>query len=141
LKYLLKQSFFAASVLLAVVMFFPQSDCIAQNQFRIFEEPGGGSQPTQSDNSTDNTFIYVAGGLLIAGIIAYALLTKKDKTEGSDSTNVSLANDHLNNFPEDYNTDLEAAKENLPVDVFFGIRNDEAVLRGKTYLLGVSIKL
>lgn len=126
---------------LVVVIAFPQSNILAQNQLKIFEDPGGGSQPTQGSNSTDNTFIYVAGGLLVAGIIAYALLTKKDKSEGSDTTNVSFVTDQIIKIPKDYNSDIERAKEKIPVDIFFGIRNDDAIRRGKTYMLGVSLKL
>ncbi|MBT8378973.1 MAG: hypothetical protein KJN64_07075 [Ignavibacteria bacterium] len=141
MKKLLKRCFCALTFTLVVVIAFPQSNILAQNQLKIFEDPGGGSQPTQGSNSTDNTFIYVAGGLLVAGIIAYALLTKKDKSEGSDTTNVSLVTDQIIKIPKDYNSDIERAKEKIPVDIFFGIRNDDAIRRGKTYMLGVSLKL
>ena len=73
MKNVLKFSFFTLSIILAVAVAIPQSNCFAQNKLRIFEEPGGGSQPTQTSSNTDNTFIYVAGGLLISGNLAYAL--------------------------------------------------------------------
>ena len=141
MKKLLKYSFYTISIILAIAVAVPQSNCFAQNKLRIFEEPGGGSQPTQTSSNTDNTFIYVAGGLLIAGILAYALLVKKDKKEDTDTTNVSVAAELINNNLEEPFSEVVKAKEKLPVDIFFGIRNDEAVLQGKTYLLGVSFKL
>jgi hypothetical protein len=141
LKNVLKYGFYTISIILAIAVAVPQSNCYAQNKLRILEEPGGGSQPTQSSSNTDNTFIYVAGGLLVAGILAYALLVKKDKKEDTDTTNVSMAAELINNNLEEPFSEVVRAKENLPVDIFFGIRNDEAVLQGKTYLLGVSFKL
>lgn len=142
MKNVLKYSFYTLSIILAIAVAVPQSNCFAQNKLRIFEEPGGGSQPTETNSSTDNTFIYVAGGLLVAGILVYALFVKKDETEDTDSTNVSMAEELMNNntLKEPF-SEVVKAKEKLPVDIFFGIRNDEAVLQGKTYLLGVSFKL
>ena len=142
MKNVLKYSFYTLSIILAIAVAVPQSNCLAQNKLGIFEEPGGGSQPTQTSSNTDNTFIYVAGGLLIAGILAYALFVKKDKTEDTDTTNVSMAAELMNNntLKEPF-SEFEKEKEKLPVDIFFGIRNDEAYLQGKTYLLGVSFKL
>lgn len=142
MKNAFKFGFFTLSIILAIALAIPQSNCFAQQKLRIFEEPGGGSQPTQTSSNTDNTFIYVAGGLLVAGILAYALLVKKDKKEETDTTNVSLAAELMhNNALEEPFAEVLQAKEKLPIDIFFGIRNDEAILRGKTYLVGVSFKL
>ena len=142
MKNAFKFGFFTISIILAISIAIPQSNCFAQQNLKIFEEPGGGSQPTETSSNTDNTFIYVAGGLLVAGILAYALLVKKDKKEETDTTNVSLAAELINNnVLEEPFTEVVQAKEKLPVDIFFGIRNDEALLRGRTYLVGVSFKL
>jgi hypothetical protein len=142
LKNILKYCFYTLSIILAFTFALPQSNCFAQNQLRIYEDIGGGNSSTDGSGDADNTFIYVAGGLLIAGILAYAFLVKKDNKEEADTTSVSIAADLINsNIPEEPFFELTKAKEKIPVDIFFGIRNDKAALQGKTYLLGVSLKL
>jgi hypothetical protein len=142
LKYLFKYSFYIVSFFLAFSIAVPKSHCLAQNHLKIFEDPSGGGS-TQQESGTDNTFIYLIGGLAIAGILAYALFLKKDDKEEPDTSSVSMAADVLNmeTMPEEPFSEVLKAKEKLPLDIFFGIRNDEAVLRGRTYLLGVSVKL
>ncbi len=142
MKNILKYGFFIISLILVLAIAVPQTNCFAQNQLRIFEDIGGGSTSTDGSGNSDNTFIYVAGGLLIAGILAYAFLVKKDNKEETDTTSVSTASDLINNnIPEEPFFEVTKAKEKIPVDFFFGIINDESALRGKTYLLGVSLKL
>ena len=36
---------------------------------------------------------------------------------------------------------LQKVKDKIPVDLFMGIRNNEAVRNDKTYLLGLRVKL
>ena len=142
MKNTLKYSFYIISLILTFTFTFPQSNCFAQNQLKIFEDIGGGGTSTDGSGNSDNTFIYVAGGLLVAGILAYAFLVKKDKKNETDTTSVGEVSDLINNnTPEEPFFELTKAKQKIPVDFFFGIRNDEAALRGKTYLLGVSLKL
>jgi hypothetical protein len=139
-KNVLRYSYYILSITLAVAIFIPGSNCYAQNQLRIYEDIGGSSSSTNGSSSSDNTFIYVAGGLLVAGILAYALFLKKDNKEETDTTSVSIVKE-FNNSDILEGPFYEVAKEKLPVDIFFGIRNDEAVLQNKTYLLGITFKL
>jgi len=140
----MKFSFYILTLVLVLSLASLPTESFAQNNLKIFDDIGGsGGSSTQSSSNNDNTFIYVAGGLLIAGILAYALFVKKDsKTESdttasinsqliySESNNVNAAEDHL----------LQA-KEKIPVDFFLGIRNNEVMLNDKTYLVGLRIKL
>ena len=128
------------TLIISIAVF--SSENFAQNGLRIYEEYGNGSSSTQSDDSNDDTFLYVAGGLIIAGILVYALVINKDKktedTTASKSSNLNLL--EINNR-QLADLQLQKVKENIPVDVFMGIKNNEAVMNDKTYLLGLRIKL
>jgi hypothetical protein len=120
-----------------------QSESFAQSNLRIFEEPGGGgSGTTQTEESTDNSTIYIVGGLLIAGILVYALVLKKDKKVDTDTT-ASLISNLIYSEANGFNSveELQKVKDKIPVDLFLGIRNNEAVMNDKTYLLGLRVKL
>ncbi len=120
------------------------SEVFAQNGMRINDQIGGsGNNSTQSDDSNDDAFLYVMGGLVIAGILVYALVIKKDKKAPEDSTKSTeskLRVSELDNFssPE---LELQKVKEKIPVDLFMGIRNNAAVMNDKTYLLGLRVKI
>ncbi len=144
LKIIAKYSLFTLIILLVSSIALPQSSLLAQNNLRIYEDIGGGSGTGSTDDGSDNTFIYVAGGLLIAGVIAYALFVKKDdkQEEESDSTQaLDMLNRTGNEF---YSSNLEkeitAAKESFPVDILLGIRREDAFISDKTYLMGVSVR-
>lgn len=140
----MKFSFYILKLVLVLSLASLPTESFAQNNLKLFDDiGGGGGTSTQSSSNNDNTFIYVAGGLLIAGILAYALFVKKDsKTESdttaainsqliySESNNVNAAEDHL----------LQA-KEKIPFEVFLGIKNNEALLNDRTYSVGLRLKL
>lgn len=142
------QSFFKLSfqtisfaLILSVAIF--SSDVFAQSGLKIFEDIGGGSSgTTQSDDSNDDTALYVVGGLIIAGILVYALVIKKDKKSEEDTTasvNANMILSESNNFNS--TGEIQKIKDKIPVDLFMGIRNNEAVRNDKTYLLGLRVKL
>ena len=144
MKATMKFSFYILKLVLVLSLASLPTESFAQNNLKLFDDiGGGGGTSTQSSSNNDNTFIYVAGGLLIAGILAYALFVKKDsKTESdttaainsqliySESNNVNAAEDHL-----------QQAKEKIPFEVFLGIKNNEALLNDRTYSLGLRLKL
>ena len=144
LKKIAKYSFLTLIILLVSSIALPQSSLLAQNNLRIYEDIGGGSGTGSTDDGSDNTFIYVAGGLLIAGVIAYALFFKKDdmQEEESDSTQaLDMLNRTGNEF---YSSNLEkeitAIKESFPVDILLGIKREDAFISHKTYIMGVSVR-
>jgi len=132
---------FISAVILTIFTF--QSVSYSQSGFRVYEEPGGGgSGTTQTDEGTDNSTIYIVGGLVIAGILVYALFLKKDKKTDTDTTaslNSSLKYSEANGF--DSAEELQKVKDKIPVDLFLGIKNNEAVMNDKTYLFGLRVKL
>ncbi|HEY6435565.1 MAG TPA: hypothetical protein VIY47_03170 [Ignavibacteriaceae bacterium] len=129
------------TLILSVAIF--SSDVFAQSGLRIYDEiGGGGGSTTQTDEGNDDTMLYVMGGLLIAGILVYALVIKKDKKVDEDSTastNSKLKLSEINDFNSI--EELQTIREKIPLDLFIGIRNNEAVMNDKTYLLGLRVKI
>lgn len=143
MKSLLKYPYHICAFLLILSVASLPTESFAQNNLRIFDEIGGGGSSTQQSNDNDNTFIYVAGGLLIAGILVYALVLKKDKKAESDTT-ASIDSRFIYSDSNNINSvedQLLKAKERIPFDVFLGIKNNEALLNDKTYLVGLRLKL
>ena len=141
---LLKLSFRTISLILILSIALFSSEVFAQNGLRIYDDYGGsGGNASQSDNSNDDTFLYVMGGLVIAGILVYALVIKKDKKAPEDSTKSTESKLKISEL-DSYNSpeqELQKVKDKIPVDIFMGIRNNEAVMNDKTYLLGLRVKL
>ena len=139
----LKNSLHIISFTLIISITIFSSESFTQSGLTVFDQIGGsGSNTTQSDDSNDDTFLYVAGGLIIAGILVYALVINKDKktedTTASKSSNLLLP--EMTN-PQSANLELQKVKEKIPVDLFMGIKNNQAVMNDKTYLLGLRVKL
>jgi hypothetical protein len=126
---------------LIITIALPQSNCFAQ--LKVYEDIGGGGSSNAQEQSNDNSFIYIVGGALIAGILVYALVLKKDSKTETDTTAVieSLLNMNSSVVSHSIQNEIVKAKDKLPVDFFFGIKNNEAVLKDKTYLVGVSVRL
>jgi hypothetical protein len=143
-KKIAKYSFFTFIFLLISSIALPQSSLFAQNNLRIYEDIGGGNGTNSTDSDADNSFVYIAGGLLIAGVIAYALFIRKgnNQKEESDSTQAhNLLNPTSNGF---YSSNIEkeitSAKESFPVDILLGIKREDAFISDKTYIMGVSVR-
>ena len=140
----IKYSFQIITISLIISISILSTETIAQSNLRIFDVPGGGSGSTsQTEDSNDNTAIYVIGGLVIAGIIAYALVFKKDKKSDTDTT-ASLNSRQFYTGITNYDTnqdEIQSVKDAIPVDFFLGINNNEAIMNEKIYQLGVRVKL
>lgn len=141
MKALLKSSFYCLTFILILTLASP-AEIFAQSGLRIYDDIGGGSNNTEPTTNDDNTFIYVAGGLLIAGIIAYALFVKKDNKPAETDTTASIDSRLIYSdsnllSPDD---ELMKAKEKIPVDIFLGVKNNEALINDKTYLVGLRVK-
>lgn len=130
----------AVFLVLAITML--SSETWAQSNLRIFDVPGGGNNGTnQTDEGNDNSTIYIVGGLVIAGILAYALFFKEKKADTDTTASLSSPSDYSNisrfdSFEEEFQT----AKEEIPVDIFLGVNNDKAILNNKIYQLGLRVK-
>ena len=133
---------FIIAIILTLSISFLQPGTFAQSNLRIYEDGGGGNGTTQTDDSNSNTAIYVVGGLLVAGIIVYALFFKKDKKAETDTT-ASLHSNLIYSDASGFNSaeELQKVKDKIPVDLFLGIKNNEAVMNDKTYMFGLRVKL
>jgi hypothetical protein len=131
-------------IVLVSSLALPQSSLFAQNNLRIFEDIGGGGGTTSTSSDSDNSFVYIAGGLLIAGVIAYALFFRKGNNQKEDSDSTQALNQLNPTGNEFYSSNLEkeitAAKESFPVDILLGIRREDAFISDKTYIMGVSVR-
>jgi hypothetical protein len=140
---IIKFPFTLITFLLTLGILLLPSESQAQNNLRIFEVPGGGRGTTQTEDSDNNTTaIYIVGGLVVAGILAYALFfkEKKNDTDTAASLNSNLIYSEINDV-DTFNENMQEFKDKIPVDFFLGVRNNEAVLNDKTYSLGVRVKL
>jgi len=136
-------SLIRSAIILFLVVFFSTEISFGQ-ALRINEDINGNGTSSETSGESDNTFMYVAAAVVIGGLIAYALLKDdtKDKKEETDTTSVgSLLDEQLLTQQNSVSQRvLVEEKKELPVDLFFGVRNDDALMPGKTYLLGLSVK-
>jgi len=140
---IIKIPFSRISLILIISIFIFSNDFFAQSGLRVFDDIGGGSSgSTQTDNSNDNTTIYVVGGLVIAGILAYALFFKEKKKDADTtaSLNSKLIYSEIVDL-DNANENIRQVKDKMPVDLFLGIRNNEAVLNDRIYQVGLRVKL
>lgn len=136
----LRSYFFSAIVILAMLLLSAESP--AQNNMRIFEDIGNGSGSSQTEDTNDNTTIYIVGGLVIAGILVYALVLRDDKKDEADTTSSSSSIYDPLCFAEFEPADknIQKVKDQIPVDIFIGMSNNEAVINDRVYQLGVRVK-
>ena len=134
-----------AIISLSFGILLPTSTSFSQSFLRIYDDIGGSGNTTapQSDDS-DNTAIYIVGGLIVAGVIAYMVITKMNKKDEEEAdTSSALNNFNLPDFASEFNDfehEVAKAKDNFPVDFMIGMRNNKAFVSEKTYLMGVSVR-
>ena len=140
----MKHSFQIITITLIISISILSTETFAQNNLKIFDVPGGsGGSTSQTEDSNDNTAIYVIGGLVIAGILVYALVFKKDKKSDTDTT-ASLNSSQLYSEVDTHNSvedEIRSVKDAIPVDFFLGIKNNEAIMNERFYQVGVRVKL
>ena len=75
-----------AIISLSFGILLPTSTSFSQSFLRIYDDIGGSGNTTapQSDDS-DNTAIYIVGGLIVAGVIAYMVITKMNKKDEEEA--------------------------------------------------------
>ncbi len=110
----------------------------AQQINRVFEDIGGGSGTTTNVNeSKDNTFFYIAGAAIVAGIVVYAILRDKKPSENTDTDTTSALNDEeLINKHLSFNRKIQSYKTQIPVNLSIGIQNDKVKTDEKRYFVG-----
>jgi predicted PurR-regulated permease PerM len=110
----------------------------AQQLNRIYEDIGGGSNGTSTTvESNDDYTLYIVGGLLVTGIIVYALLRDNKEKSKKDTTSAFLNDELLENHLT-LNDQLLKAKLQIPINISFGMQSNKALVNEKRYFLGMS---
>jgi hypothetical protein len=122
----------------------PTSLGFSQSNLRIYEDIGGGGSTTPESDNSSNTTLYIVAGVAIAGVLAYAIFikNKNKEPEESDSTSslIGFDDEDLKSEFNDFEHELQKAKDQIPVNVFFGVKDENAFVSDKTYLMGISVR-
>jgi hypothetical protein len=133
--------FYCFSIYL-LVAFFISGESFGQF-YKTNDKIGGSGSSSESSESNDNTAMYVAAGLVIGGLIAYALLRDKPEEEPeSDTSSVGsnfIDEKILSGLTESENDFIQAENE-LPVNLIFGMHEGTQAIREKTYLVGLAVR-
>jgi drug/metabolite transporter (DMT)-like permease len=138
------QFHFIITIFLGVILL--TSTGYSQSFLRIDDDIGGsGGGSTNQTNDSDNTALYVIGGLALAGIIAYVIISKsskKDEEEKSDTSSAlqQFSGADLASGFDDFEHQYKKAKDKIPVNLILGVRNEKVFISDKTYLMGVSVR-
>ena len=119
---------------------FPQS--IKQVEDKI---GGSGTNTTPEDSKNDNTFLYIAAGAIIVGLIVWKVFLDKKEPKAkdeikTDSTRTSLNKSFYKNLP-DQELQLEKIQNQIPFEIYLGLQNNEQSIPGKNLSLGFKFKL
>jgi hypothetical protein len=110
----------------------------SQQLNQIYEDIGGGSGSTNTDvESNDDYTLYIVGGLLVAGIVAYALLRDKKEKPTQDSTSAILNDDFLEQNLS-YNEKVKNIQSQIPINISFGVQRDKALKDERRYFVGLN---
>jgi hypothetical protein len=110
----------------------------SQRQNKIFEDIGGGSGTTNTNvESNDDYTLYIVGGLIVTGIVIYALLRDKKEKPTKDTATVSLNEDYLEKNLS-YNEKIANLQAQSPINITFGIQRDKALKDEKRYFVGLA---
>lgn len=110
----------------------------SQSLNKIFEDIGGGSGTTSTNvESNDDYTLYIVGGLIVTGIVIYALLRDKKEKPTKDTTSVSLNEDFLEKNLS-YNKKIAKLQSQIPINITIGIQRDKALKDEKRYFVGLA---
>lgn len=141
----MRENLFLRALAVILIITFSTSLVFSQSIERINENIGGGSKPVQSDSKNSNTFLYIAAGVVVVGLVVWKVLSdrkdSKQKNEGkTDSTKVSL-NENFFAQPENYLNDANRIQHLIPADIFLGFGENERETKLNKLTIGLRIKL
>jgi hypothetical protein len=141
MKKIKSRVFFVTFVIALIAAFsIPAENIYAQQFNKIFEVPGGGGGgSTTSVDNNDNSALYVVGGLVIVGIVIYAVLKNKKAKEKAtqDSTKASIEINSLKDHFANYQNQVDSSPS-IPVNLFIGSQRDLIRKDEKRYYVGLS---
>lgn len=105
---------------------------------KIFEVPGGGSGSSSTTvESNDDYTLYIVGGLLVTGILVYALLRDNKEKTTKDTSAVILDEDFLEKNLS-INQKVSNVQSQIPINVSFGMQRDNVLKDDKRYFVGLT---
>lgn len=127
-----------------IVFFSP--NVFPQSIKRIEDKIGrSGTNTTQVDSKNDNTFLYIAAGAIVVGLIVWKVFLdkKESKTKDeikTDSTKTSLDKSFYKNLSEQ-ELQLQKIQNQIPFEIYLGLQNNEQSIPGKNLSLELKFKL
>lgn len=117
----------------------------AQSIEQANEDIGGGSSSTSDGSGSDNTFLYVAAGVIIIGLIIWKVISDKKKPKiddntKTDSTKTSLKDNFYNDL-SNQESEFQKIRNQMPVELFFGWKSVQQNTPGENLSLGLKFKL
>ena len=110
----------------------------SQQLNKFYEDIGGGSGSTNTEvESNDDYTLYIVGGLIVTGIVVYALLRDKKKKPTSDTTSAILNNDFLEKNLS-YNEKINNMQSQIPINISIGMHRDIALKNERRYFVGLN---
>ena len=125
-------------MIILVLLTFATQSAYAQQFNKVFDEIGGGGSSNRTEDSGSGNTMYIVGGILVAGVLLYALLRDKKEPETKDTTAVITNTDLLSqSLIEDRK--ISAEQSQIPFNIFIGSQNDKVFREEKRYFVGVSL--
>lgn len=127
-----------------IVFFSP--NVLPQSIEKIEDKIGGsGTNTALEDSKNDNTFLYIAAGAIIIGLIVWKVFLDKKESKPkneikTDSTKTSLDKSFYKNLSE-FELQLEKIQNQIPLEIFLGVHNTAQSIPGKNLSLGLKFKL
>ena len=105
---------------------------------KAFEDIGGGSGSTTTNvESNDDYTLYIVGGLIVTGIVVYALLRDKKEKPTSDTTAAILDEKFLEQNLS-FNEKVSNVQSQIPINISFGMQRDIAFKNERRYFVGLN---
>ncbi len=110
----------------------------SQQLNKIYEDIGGGSGSTNTAvESNDDYTLYIVGGLLVTGIVVYALLRDNKEKSTKDTTAVILDKDFLEKNLS-FDEKVKNIQSQIPINISFGMQRDIALKNERRYFVGLN---
>lgn len=105
---------------------------------KIYENIGGGSGSTNTEvEPNDDYTLYIVGGLLVTGIVVYALLRDNKEKPTKDSIAILLDEDFLEKNLS-FDEKVKNIQSQIPINISFGMQRDKALKNERRYFVGLN---
>lgn len=123
----------------SIAVMFSSNTASAQDFYKINSNvPAGSTNTTTNDSGNSTTYIYVALGLAVVGVLAYKFVFKKDKDVDSTAAKTSSLLIQGHSALPDKSTELAERQNPLPVNLYLAVKRDAILPDQKTYMVGLS---